>query len=291
MAVTCITLIGVGLIGGSFALALRRGGYEGTIYGYGRSETALRRAVELGVIDHYSTDLADLVPASDLIVVATPVGTMAAIFADLQPFLRPDLLITDMGSTKLSVIAAARAAWGEIPARFVPGHPIAGKEQSGVEAAEATLFYQRKTILTPLEKTEPKALQQVSRLWQMAGAEVVKMAAAKHDEVLAATSHLPHLLAFTLVDTLAKLDDHDDIFRFAAGGFRDFTRIASSDPQMWHDITLSNRAALLQVVAQFQQQLTELSLAIERGDSEAVLTLYRHAKAERDSYIDRHGQI
>ena len=281
-----LTIYGVGLIGGSLARALQASGAVGEIVGYGRSIESLEKAVELGVIDRYETDVAAAVRGSDVVLLGVPVGAMEKVLAELKPHLDPNTIITDAGSTKGSVVDAAVKVFGELPPRFIPGHPIAGTEKSGVEASFAELYRDRRVILTPNEASDSEALETVRWMWQQAGAEVIDMPVAHHDEVLAATSHLPHMLAFTLVDTLARLEDHDDIFRYAAGGFRDFTRIASSNPQMWHDICLNNRDALLKMVNRFSEELATLSGAIERGDGEAILQTFERAKSARDSYCE-----
>jgi prephenate dehydrogenase len=282
-----LCIIGVGLIGGSLARALKAAGACGEVVGYGRNPEALQRALELGVIDRAESDIAAAAKGADVIVLGVPVGAMEAVLGELKPHLEPQTILTDVGSTKGSVVEAAKRVFGTLPPRFVPGHPIAGTEQSGVEASFAELYRQRRVILTPDTDTDPEALETIRRMWQQAGAEVIEMPVAHHDEVLAATSHLPHLLAFTLVDTLARLEEHDDIFRFAAGGFRDFTRIASSNPQMWHDICLNNRDALLKMVQRFSTELGTLARAIEGGDSEAILATFQRAKSARDAYCEK----
>jgi prephenate dehydrogenase len=284
-----ISIIGVGLIGGSFAAALKANGCKAEIVGYGRSVTNLQKGVALGVIDRYEQSIEAAVTGSDLILLAVPVGSMQEILPQLKSAIEAGAIITDVGSTKGSVVEALRTVFGEVPSRFIPGHPIAGTEKSGVEAAFPELFTSRRVILTPLESSDPEALEVVRKLWQQTGAEVSEMSVARHDDVLAATSHLPHLLAFTLVDTLANLDEHEDIFRYAAGGFRDFTRIASSDPQMWHDICLNNREALLAIIERYQQDLQALTEAIRAGDGVAIRTKFERAKAERDAYCDGNG--
>ena len=240
----------------------------------------------MGVIDRYESDIASAVDGADVVLLGVPVGAMEAVLSELKPHLGTDTILTDVGSTKGSVVEAVRSVFGDMPATFIPGHPIAGTEKSGVEASFAELYQNRKVILTPNGLSEAAALEKVRWMWQQAGAEVIDMSVEHHDEVLAATSHLPHMLAFTLVDTLARLEDHDDIFRYAAGGFRDFTRIASSNPQMWHDICLNNRDALLKMINRFSEELAVLASAIEKGDSEAVLKTFERAKSARDSYCE-----
>lgn len=284
-----LTVIGVGLIGGSLARALRRAGFVGEVVGCGRSLGNLQRARELGVIDRYHQDPAQAVAGADLVFIAVPLGAMAATFAAIRDHLAPGAILTDGGSVKGSVVADARQVFGQLPPRFVPGHPIAGTEQSGVEASFAELYRNRRVILTPLPETDPVATAQVQAMWEACGAEVTQMAVDHHDEVLAATSHLPHLLAYGLVDSLARLRENDEIFRYAAGGFRDFTRIASSHPIMWRDICLANREALGQMLARFQRELAELAADVEGGDGEALLAVFERAKAARDRYVGSQG--
>ncbi|MBV5310545.1 prephenate dehydrogenase/arogenate dehydrogenase family protein [Chromatium okenii] len=281
-----LTIIGVGLIGGSLARALRAAGAVGEIVGCGRSLPNLERAVELGVIDRFTPEPAAAVADADMIFVAVPLGAMRGVFAAIAGQLRPEAIVTDGGSVKGSVVADALAAFGQIPPRLVLGHPIAGTEHSGVEAALVELYQQRRVILTPLPETDPAALAQVQTMWELCGAEVTQMSVAHHDEVLAATSHLPHLLAFGLVDTLARLRENDEVFRYAAGGFRDFSRIASSNPVMWRDICLANREALSLMLAQFGAEMTDLAESIRRADGEHLLDIFTRAKAARDRYVD-----
>ncbi len=277
-----LTIIGVGLIGGSLARALRKTGACKEIVGCGRSVVRLQKAVALGVIDRYDTDIATAAAAADMIVLAVPVGSAETVLRQLSGHLDAKTIVTDVGSTKQSVIAAVRAVFGNVPGNFVPGHPIAGTEQSGVEASSAQLFQQRRVVLTPLPETDTRALNKVRAMWQQAGAEVVEMDARTHDEILAATSHLPHVLAYTLVDTLASMELHADIFRFAAGGFRDFTRIAASDPLMWRDICLANRVALLRMIENFSADLNQVAAVLRDEDSAALLAVLSRAKAARD---------
>jgi prephenate dehydrogenase len=279
-----LAIIGVGLIGGSLALALRQGGACREVVGCGRSQANLDRAVALGVIDRYTQDPAEAVAGADMVLVAVPLGAMRTVFEAMRPGLSPETVVTDVGSAKASVVLDAQAAWGELPAGFVPGHPIAGTEQSGVEAAFATLYQGRRVILTPLATSGEEAVARVRAMWETAGAVVESMSVAHHDEVLAATSHLPHMLAFGLVDSLARMRDNDEIFRYAAGGFRDFTRIASSDPVMWRDICLANRSALLDMMARYKEDLRLIEDAIEAADGEALLAIFTRAKAARDRF-------
>jgi prephenate dehydrogenase len=231
-------------------------------------------------------DLGTAVSGADMIVVAVPVGAMEDVFAEIAPYLSVDAVLTDVGSTKTSVVEAARVAFGELPAGFVPGHPIAGTEKSGVEASFAELFKQRRVILTPTEASSAGAVSKVRAMWEKTGAIVTETSVTHHDEVLAATSHLPHLLAFALVDTLATMDDKQEIFEYAAGGFRDFTRIASSDPLMWHDICVHNEPALLKMLDRFEADLDRLREAIANNDSDYLLQVFSRAKAARDQFCE-----
>lgn len=279
-----LTIIGVGLIGGSLARALRKSNAVKQIVGYGRNQPNLEKAVELGVIDHYETDMAVAVRGADVIVLAVPVGSSEAVLQSLKPHLDPNTIITDVGSSKGAVVEAARKVFGEVPATFVPGHPIAGTEKSGVEASFAELYEKRRVILTPLDNTDKQALQVVRNMWVQTGAVVEETTVEHHDDVLAATSHLPHMLAFALVDTLAIMDDKVEIFRFAAGGFRDFTRIASSDPQMWHDICVTNSNSIVAMLDLFMNDLEKLRNAIKSGDSDYLLQVFQRAKKARDQF-------
>jgi len=285
-----LSIIGVGLIGGSLAKALRAKGGVGEIVGCSRREEHLQQAVDLGVIDRYTTDPIQAVAGADVVVVAVPLGSVEALFAAIAPTLAENTLITDVGSAKTGVVEAARRQLGVHCSRFVPGHPIAGAEKSGVSAARDDLFLGRRVIVTPVAETDAQALTRISRMWQLTGAEVVAMDMEHHDRVLAATSHLPHLLAYTLVDQLANMQTHDEIFRFAAGGFRDFTRIASSDPVMWRDICVSNREAILEMLKAFETHLSGLRQALEAQDAAALQSLFSAAKQARDAYAQASGE-
>lgn len=279
-----LAIIGVGLIGGSLARALRAAGAVGSVVGCGRDRDHLERARELGVIDDWSDDPATAVRGADMVMLAMPVGATEAVLRALAPGLDADAVITDAGSAKGSVVAAAERVFGQVPARFVPGHPVAGTEYSGVEASFATLFHDRRVILTPLAHTDPGAVERVRRLWSSAGAAVEEMDVARHDRMLAATSHLPHMLAYALVDQVAAMEPDDAVFRYAAGGFRDFTRIASSSPAMWRDIVLANRDALLPLLDTYHAYLHTLRSAMESGDGDALIASFRRAKAARDRF-------
>lgn len=284
VAINQITILAPGLIGGSLAKALKANGFTGEIVGWGRRESSLNKALELGVIDRYSLDLKEAITGADLIVIATPTLIAADMLKQLAPIVNEEVIITDVASVKGNLLMVAKEAFGTVPPNLVLGHPIAGSEKSGVVAAKADLFVNHRVILTPTEETNPRALETVKSLWQSIGAELVEMPVDEHDKVLAATSHLPHILAYTLVDALAGNSEQQNIFRFAAGGFRDFTRIASSDPTMWHEISLANRDALLTMIDAFSGQLGDLREAIAVGDSENILGCFSRAKAARDKF-------
>lgn len=279
-----VVIIGVGLIGSSFARALKKWHLCEQIVGCGRSLATLEEGLALGVLDVAETDMRRAVQGADLVFLAMPIGATENVLAAIAPFLDARTIITDAGSVKGSVIEAARRVFGTVPANFIPGHPIAGSEQSGVAAGQADLFCHHKVILTPLPESSTEAVHQVSALWKVMGAEVILMDPLAHDNVLAATSHLPHLLAFSLVDTLAKDDENLDIFRYAAGGFRDFTRIAASDPTMWHDIFQANTPAILRVLDQFTSGLNHLRTAVEMGDSQEMMGIFTRAQVAREHF-------
>ena len=286
MIIRRLAIIGVGLIGGSLARALRSAGEVGEVIGCGRGEENLLKAVELGVIDRYTHDIGEAVVDADMIFLAVPLGAMESTFEALKGHLCSDAVITDGGSSKGSVVEACRMKFGELPSGFVPGHPIAGTENNGVEASFPELYNNRRIILTPLEETSAEALDKVEKMWRACGAEITHMSVEHHDEVLAATSHLPHMLAYSLVDTLARMKENDEIFRYAAGGFRDFTRIASSNPVMWRDICVANRKALSEMMDLYIEEMRELAETIRQGDGEHLLEIFSRAKASRDRYID-----
>ncbi|MBI2970115.1 MAG: prephenate dehydrogenase/arogenate dehydrogenase family protein [Gammaproteobacteria bacterium] len=281
-------ILGVGLIGGSLARALKRARFCGHIAGFGRSRASLRKAVELGVIDSFSTDAAKAVADADLVVLATPLATTEDLCRRMAAGLRGDAVITDVGSVKGSVVEAARAALdAEHFGNFVPGHPIAGTEKSGVEHSFPQLFDDHLVILTPVQETTVRSLELVKTMWGECGARVVLLPVDRHDQVLAATSHLPHMLAYALVDCLAAMQDREAIFQFAAGGFADFTRIASSSPKMWHDVCFSNRQQMLPVLDRFEEHLDRIRRAIREGDSGTLLEIFARAKQARDDFAGR----
>ncbi|HEX7044397.1 MAG TPA: prephenate dehydrogenase/arogenate dehydrogenase family protein [Burkholderiales bacterium] len=278
-----LAIIGVGLIGGSLARALRAQGCVGEIVGYGRTLAHLDEAVRLGVIDGAEPSAAAAVRDADMVVVAVPVGAMREVFEEIEPTLAPEAIVTDVGSVKVPVVADARAALGERFPDFVPGHPVAGTERSGVAASFAELFEGRRVILTPEPETDATALERVRAVWAAVGAHVATMTAAEHDRVLAASSHLPHALAFALVDMIVRMDEHRAVFDCAGGGFRDFTRIAASDPTMWRDIFMANREALLALLQQYQDDLQAWIDAVARGDARWLWETCARAKRARES--------
>ncbi len=282
-----LTIIGVGLIGGSLARALRRANAVGVITGAGRNREHLEIAQKLGVIDRVETDPAAACRDADVVVLAVPLGAMQPVLQQIASEIRDTTIVTDVGSAKASVVNDVSQAFGRLPPNFIPGHPIAGTEQSGVEASFAELFDQRRVILTPTEASSDSAKSIVSDMWQACGARVLEMTVEHHDAVLAATSHLPHMLAYTLVDSLARQDDSQEIFDYAAGGFRDFTRIASSDPQMWHDICLANRESLVTALQQFIADLEKVTQAVRQADSDFIKQTFERAKQARDAFCNK----
>jgi prephenate dehydrogenase len=278
-----LCVIGVGLIGGSVARRAR--GFCAEIVGVDADPDNLSRAETLGVIDRGCAGLEQGVDAADFVLIATPVGAIEALLRELRPVWRPDCVYTDAGSTKGNVVEAARRVFGKTPPNFIPGHPIAGAERSGVEAADAGLFEGKRVILTPLPDSAPEALARVEAFWRHLGARLERMEVGHHDEVLAATSHLPHVLAFTLARMLGRKDDEAEIFRYAAGGFRDFTRIASSDPKMWLDICRANREPLLALLDDFEAALREVAGLIRDGDAERLYACFSEARAARERFL------
>jgi len=280
-----LAIIGVGLIGGSFALALKRAAAVTTVIGCDRDARALERAIALGVIDTAAESPAEAANAADLVFIAVPVRQIAAVLRDVAPALGPGSVVTDAGSTKAEVVRVAREALRERFARFVPGHPIAGREASGVEAAAADLFRGARVVLTPVSETAADAQDLVRACWEAAGGRIANTAPEVHDQVFAAVSHLPHLLAFALVSEVAARDNAADLFGFAAGGFRDFTRIAGSSPEMWRDIALQNRAALLAEIDRYGTRLAVFRELIDKGDGPALERLMREARGARSAWI------
>ncbi|HUJ85558.1 MAG TPA: prephenate dehydrogenase/arogenate dehydrogenase family protein [Burkholderiales bacterium] len=281
-----VAVIGVGLIGGSFALALKAAKACGQVVGVGRGRANLDAAVALGAIDVAESDVAQATRGADLVLVATPVAQFPKVFAALAPVLSRTALVIDAGSTKRDVIAAARAHLGSRIAQFVPAHPIAGAEHSGVAAAKADLFRGKRVVLAPLPENAPQAIARVAGAWQACGARVAWMTPEEHDAVFAAVSHLPHLLAFALVHELAQRPNSAQLFGFAAGGFRDFTRIASSQPEMWRDICVANRDALLAELARYGTQLESIRALLAVGDAAGLENVFAGARAARSRWLD-----
>jgi prephenate dehydrogenase len=279
-----IVIFGVGLIGGSFALALRKGNAVQEVVGFGRSAATLEQALQFGLIDRIGHDVAQEVCDTDLILLATPVAQMADILTRIKPHLGSNTLITDGGSTKCDVVAAARQQLGNKIAQFIPAHPIAGAELSGPAAALADLYQGKKVVLTPLPENSRTAIARVRAAWEACGATVSELSPEQHDEVFAAVSHLPHLLAFALVHDLAQRDNRDLLLSFAASGFRDFTRIAASSPEMWRDISLANRDALLREIEQYAAELYQLHQALEQRDASKLEEMFSLARKIRSNW-------
>lgn len=280
-----LAVVGVGLIGGSLSLALKANGVVGHVVGIGRGQANLDTAMELKVVDSVTQDLAAGVADADVVFLATPVLTLGPVARQLMPHLKPGAIITDGGSVKQAVIDEIEPYLRD-DVHFVPGHPIAGTEHSGAEAAFASLYQSRRCILTPTRRTDPVALAKVNAMWQAAGCEVVEMEVEKHDRVLAAISHLPHMVAYALVNAVGAYDRYEEnILEYSAGGFRDFTRIASSDPTMWRDIALTNREALVEMMGQFESFFRELKDDVARGDNERLFEFFRRSKESRDAIL------
>ena len=284
-----VVIFGVGLIGGSFALGLKAAEQVEEVVGFGRSLATLTQALDLGIIDRVGANAGQEVADADLVLIATPVGQMSEIMARIAPYLGPETVVTDGGSTKSDVVAVARAAFGERIAQFVPAHPIAGAENSGAGAARADLYRDKKLVLTPLPENTVLNVARVRSAWEWCGALIHELDAQDHDRIFAAVSHLPHLLSFALVNDLALRDNHDQLFSYAASGFRDFTRIAASHPEMWRDICLANRDALLDELDRYRAQLDELRDALQRGDGEALEKTFAVARTARRSWGE--GQV
>ncbi|MFT5114550.1 MAG: prephenate dehydrogenase [Parasphingorhabdus sp.] len=282
-----LLVVGVGLIGGSLSLALKKHGLVNHVIGYGRNQSNLDQGVELGVIDEACADLGDAAARANIILLACPVGAIGNVLDTLVDRISDQTIITDAGSSKGSVVDVARNSLGEKFSRFVPGHPIAGSEKSGVTAAFAELYEKHRVLLTPVAETAIDAVERVSDIWRSSGATVTCMDPAEHDRVLGLTSHLPHVLAYALVDYLSSLPDAESCFELAAGGFYDFTRIASSDPIMWRDITLENREKVLMAIDGYQARLGILRELVANGNAGEVEKLFRSARDSRNKLLDR----
>ncbi|MCX7896641.1 MAG: prephenate dehydrogenase/arogenate dehydrogenase family protein [Rhodocyclaceae bacterium] len=286
-----VVIVGVGLIGGSFALAAKAALAQQAnaphvrFVGMGRTQTALDEALRLGVIDEIGRDWPSALRDADLVLIATPVGQMPSVFAAVAPHLAASTLITDGGSTKCDVIAAARMHLGAKCAQFIPAHPIAGAEKSGAAAARSDLFQGRRVVLTPLPENRAEDVERIRTVWRFCGAEVDVMSAEEHDRIFAAVSHLPHLLAYALVHELAHRDNAEQLFGFAAGGFRDFTRIASSHPEMWRDICLANRRALMQELDAYMVELMRTRALLASRDAEGLMSMFAAARARREAWL------
>ena len=279
-----VAIIGLGLIGGSLAKAVKKRGLAEQVVGCDLRASEWEEGLNQGVVDQAFPVAADAVRGADLVVIAVPVQATESVLQEIRDHLPETAVLTDVGSVKGSFVEAVRRVFGDLSPRVIPGHPIAGSEKSGITAANDQLFENHKVILTPAEDADPQALAALRALWEGCGAEVLSMPVSHHDEVLAATSHLPHLIAFSLVDTLAGEDDNKEIFRYAAGGFRDFTRIAASDPVMWRDIFMANRDAVLKVLDHFNEDLGQLREAIEQADGQRLMQVFTRAKAAREHF-------
>ena len=281
-----LAVVGVGLIGGSLALALKEAGVVGHVVGVGRGLPNLQTALRLGVVDSITQDLAEGVTDADVVFLATPVQSLGLVAKEAMPHFKTGAIITDGGSVKQAVIDAIEPHLRD-DVHFVPGHPIAGTENSGAEAAFATLYRERRCILTPTERTDDAAVEAMRQMWQLVGSQVVIMPVEKHDRVLAAISHLPHMVAYALVNAVGAYDRYDEnILEYSAGGFRDFTRIAASDPTMWRDVFLHNKAATLEILGRFTEELFALQRAIRTGDGEMLHAYFTRTRAIRRGIID-----
>jgi prephenate dehydrogenase len=280
-----IVIFGVGLIGGSFALALKQAGVAKKIVGVSRTQASIQSALSLGAIDAIGDADAATLHDADLVLLAMPVGQMGEVMARIAPYLGANTIVTDAGSTKQDVVALAYQHLGAHIARFVPAHPIAGGEVSGVSAARVDLYRHKKVVITPLKENAATTIEKVRAIWQACGAEVREMPATQHDAVFAAVSHLPHLLAYALVHDIANRPDADVMFDFAAGGFRDFTRIAGSHPEMWRDISLANRDALLKEIDSYQSEVSALRKLVEQRDAAGLEKLFEFAREARSAWL------
>ncbi len=281
-------IFGVGLVGGSVALALKKAGRATQIVGVGRSQNSLQTALDLGVIDVVTIDIAHALKDADIVLIAAPVAQTPAILTSIKPHLSAHTVITDAGSTKSDVLRCAQEILGEQFNQFIGGHPIAGAEKSGVTAATADLYVNKNVVLTPTTETNKQAILIATQLWQACGAQVSEMPAETHDSIFAAVSHLPHLLAFALVDDIAARPNAAQLFGFAASGFRDFTRIAGSHPEMWRDISLANKNALLIELNAYQSELSTLQTMLQNEDAAGLQALFERASVARNTWASRH---
>lgn len=280
-----VVIFGVGLIGGSFALALKKQGVVQQVVGVERNQSALDRALQLGIIDVAGTDIHSALNGADLVLIAAPVAQTEAILETIYPYLQPHTVVTDAGSTKSDVVAAARRALGNKIHQFVPAHPIAGREKNGPDAAIVDLYRGKKLVITALAENQQETIDVVVSAWQYCGAVPHLLSPEQHDQVFAAVSHLPHVLAYALVDQISEQPQADLRFQYAASGFRDFTRIAGSSPEMWRDISLANRQALQKELAIYQSQLQRIATALQNSDGDQLLAIYSNAEAARHRWI------
>lgn len=278
-----ITIVGVGLIGGSLAKALKEKNLAKTVFGYGRDRSRLEEAKKHNIIDDYSTQIEEAVNHADIIVIATPVGTFRNIFSEVKPLIANDVIISDVGSTKTNIVDIAKEILGDKSQCFVPAHPIAGKEKSGFEASDGNLYNGKKVIITPIEDNSSESIQVIESMWKNVGAEVDFMSPQSHDDLLGMTSHLPHMLAFSLVNYL--VDQNPSASIYAGGGFKDFSRIASGDAVMWRDICLQNKDKIITHLRGYQSTVEELIDAIDQEESDKLELLFATAKKTRDSWI------
>jgi len=279
-----VCIIGIGLIGGSVAKAINKTHQSEIVFGFGRDKSRLEKALKSSVIDQYSTDMGEALDGANMVIIATPVGSYESILKTMKPHIVENMIISDVGSTKVSVIEAVKEVFGNVLDNFIPAHPIAGKEKVGFEVSDSDLFLNRKVIITPLENNNPDSIKILAKMWEGVGAEVDFMTPESHDDLLGMTSHLPHMLAFSLVNYL--ISKHPDASVYAAGGFKDFTRIASGDAIMWRDIRLHNREAIVEHIKGYQESLNTLVDAIDSQNKEQLELLFREVKNTRDSWVD-----
>ena len=279
-----VCIIGIGLIGGSLAKAINISNQSEMVFGFGRDRSRLKKAHKDNVIDQFSTDIGEALDGANMTIIATPVGSYQSILKEMKPHITKDMVISDVGSTKASVIEALKAVFGGTLENFIPAHPIAGKEKSGFEVSDAGLFINKKVIVTPLENNNPESIKILTKMWERVGSEVDFMTPKSHDDLLGMTSHLPHMLAFSLVNYLLSQNPKASVY--AAGGFKDFSRIASGDAIMWRDICLHNREAIIAHIKGYQESLNTLVDAIDNRNDEQIESLFREAKNTRDSWIN-----
>ena len=279
-----VCIIGIGLIGGSLAKAIKRTHQSEIVFGFGRDRSRLEKAQKDNVIDQYSTDIGEALDGANMIIIATPVGSYESILKEMKPHISTNMVISDVGSTKVSVIEAIKSVFDGTLDNFIPAHPIAGKEKSGFEVSDDNLFVNKKVIITPLENNNSESIKTLTKMWERVGAEVDFMTPKSHDDLLGMTSHLPHMLAFSLVNYL--ISQHPEASLYAAGGFKDFSRIASGDAIMWRDICLNNRDSIIAHIKGYQESLNTLVDAIDSQNEKQLETLFRKAKNTRDSWID-----